>query len=1323
MPLEMNGRKYTCRKCGADFILRLKEQAAAPPEPPGERPRPAPPAATVQAFNRQPAATVPVLPEDRKTPAVTVLAADASQPAPSVSDGKLDWNIGDIVLELYEVTGLLGEGGMGRVYKVRHRDWGVDLAVKVPKPDILAAVGGAENFEREAETWVNLGLHPHSASCYYVRRIGGLPCVFAEFVSGGSLHDWIAGQGDDLPPLYRGGPRKALARIMDIAVQFAWGLKYAHEQGLVHLDVKPANVLISAEGLAKVTDFGLARAKAGPAGDAGADSSESEKQEKKQPAGTREYFSPEQAAGRPLDQHSDMWSWALCLLEMFKGGRTWEFGSVGAAVLKEYLEAGVSASWLPPMPPELAEILTRCFHEEPQLRPADMGEVAGSLVEAFRQITGQDYKRSEPASGAATADSLNNQAVSLLDLGRLDEAKKLWDKALTAQPHHPESTYNQGLQFWREGRINDDALIESIIESSRSFRGLWTCDYYRALIHLERGDCQSALELLRSLPDEDAAREEVAALRVRAEADIAGSNRLTRIMKGHASNVNGVAVARDGSLAVSASDDRNVGVWNLESGALTAMLTGHGGSVNSVAMDQSSRLVLSGGGDFASRDYVLLLWDLKEMRLVRELKGHQKKVNSVCLSHDGRLAASGGDDRTVRFWDTLTGEEIAQWTAHEGPVRAVCFSRDARNLFSGGADHKVKVWDVDSRNCLRTLEGHTGQINSLAVGLTKRYVVSAASDRTLRLWDLATGRCERVMSGHRAEINAVSVSDDHSFALSCGSDRTLKLWELASGRCLRTFEGHESWVLSSAMAGQAPLAVSGSVDSSMRIWKVNPGERNFTAPMVLSRVSTSELIVSAGETYEMHLNQAQEALKQGRASVAAEHLKEARSQPGYDRGTEAVRIWSALYLHLPRSGFRSGWETGTMAGHGLDVTALAVTPNGRHVVSGSADKTLKIWGAADGSGLSTLRGHQGDVTSICFEPEGVWLVSAGEDATIRQWDLKTGLCLRVIEANGGRINALLVTPDGQYILSGGEDMIVRIWDAATGVSLGELTGHRSPVNSLAVSLDGRAVLTASGGATGEDSLVRLWDMATGNLKQVISGHERPVNRVCFSPDGNTAYSASSDKTIKAWRLSDASCLRTYTGHAGAVNALALSTDGRFLLSGGYDRTVRLWEAGTGACLRVFEGHSAPVLAVSFSPDGCYAVSGGADNLIKIWTLDWSLDSPPLTGWEESADVWLKAFLRTREGFIPLAGPEQKSEPVSWADGDLKQLLYTLACAGYGWLAPADVSARLQALSGRPLGANEPAGPAAESGTDGAAVQKQTGWWSAFISRLRGAAGK
>ena len=209
-----------------------------------------------------PEVTVPVRSGRVPEPAATVFdPGDADVPA----DASPAWSVGQVILNRYRVLGVLGQGGMGKVYRVRHLHWGVDLAVKQPRYEIMTSAAGVEHFEREAETWVKLGLHPHTVSCYYIRRINGLPAVFAEYVSGGSLHDWIYGQSRGPRPLYRGGPEPSLARILDTAVQFAWGLQYAHDQELVHLDVKPANVMVTPDGLVKVTDFGLALAMSGPA--------------------------------------------------------------------------------------------------------------------------------------------------------------------------------------------------------------------------------------------------------------------------------------------------------------------------------------------------------------------------------------------------------------------------------------------------------------------------------------------------------------------------------------------------------------------------------------------------------------------------------------------------------------------------------------------------------------------------------------------------------------------------------------------------------------------------------------------------------------------------------------------------------------------------------------------------------------------------------------------------------------------------------------------------------------------------------------------------
>src|SRR5512139_351983 len=350
VPARLAGRTVRCPRCSARFVVAT----------PG--PAPAPEPAPTVAEEMAPAPTIPeadaVAPTVAETGAVAPTRPEGLSPADSGTRIGVSWQPGEVVLGLYEVVGVLGEGGMGRVYRVRHRGWGLDLAVKVPLPSVLEARGGADLFEREAETWVNLGLHPHVVTCHYVRRVEGLPLVFAEFVDGGSLHDAI-----------RAGRLASVESILDVAIQFAWGLHHAHEQRLVHRDVKPANVMLTSDGLAKVTDFGLARARPArlkaPGGAGGGHTMTVEGGG----AGTPAYLSPEQAAGEPLNRRSDLWSFALSVLEVFLGGRTWEYGLAAPEVLAGFRRNPSESRT--PLPEPVADLLALCFRERPEERPHD----------------------------------------------------------------------------------------------------------------------------------------------------------------------------------------------------------------------------------------------------------------------------------------------------------------------------------------------------------------------------------------------------------------------------------------------------------------------------------------------------------------------------------------------------------------------------------------------------------------------------------------------------------------------------------------------------------------------------------------------------------------------------------------------------------------------------------------------------------------------------------------------------------------------------------------------------------------------------------------
>lgn len=181
----------------------------------------------------------------------TLTLPRSARPGNNEADRKVDWEVGDVIAGKYEVLEVLGRGAMGIVYKVHHREWDLDLAVKMPLLNLVANEVWKQRFILEAQTWVDLGLHPNIVQCWYVRELGGIPRVFMDYLDGGSLKDWIK-EGKVRPGEWD--------KILDLIIQACDGLGYAHEHGVeVHRDVKPGNMLLTGAGELRVADFGIAK--------------------------------------------------------------------------------------------------------------------------------------------------------------------------------------------------------------------------------------------------------------------------------------------------------------------------------------------------------------------------------------------------------------------------------------------------------------------------------------------------------------------------------------------------------------------------------------------------------------------------------------------------------------------------------------------------------------------------------------------------------------------------------------------------------------------------------------------------------------------------------------------------------------------------------------------------------------------------------------------------------------------------------------------------------------------------------------------------------
>jgi serine/threonine protein kinase len=290
-------------------------------------------------------------------------------------------------------------------------------------------------------------------------------------------------------------------------------------------------------------------------------------------------------------------------------------------------------------------------------------------------------------------------------------------------------------------------------------------------------------------------------------------------------------------------------------------------------------------------------------------------------------------------------------------------------------------------------------------------------------------------------------------------------------------------------------------------------------------------------------------------------------------------------------------EVRSFVGHTGAVERLAVSPDGRQMLSTSADCTVRLWDLETGLPLHQLHGHSKATHGIAFNEGGRLALSGSADSTIRLWDLQTAKERKHFKGHKGQVWCVCFGPDGQSIASAGADKTVRLWDLATGKETRRFAGHTAAVMSLAFSPDGKQMITCS-----HDRTLRLWDVETGQEVRTFEGHTGPVITVVFVADGQRVLSCSHDKTLRLWSVGDGKTLRVFEGHSDTIVGLALSPEGKRILSGGKDGDLRLWDLDSGAALGTIGRHSGKVTCVAFTPDGSRALTGSDDRTLRLWRL-------------------------------------------------------------------------------------------------------------------------
>ena len=556
---------------------------------------------------------------------------------------------------------------------------------------------------------------------------------------------------------------------------------------------------------------------------------------------------------------------------------------------------------------------------------------------------------------------------------------------------------------------------------------------------------------------------------------------------GHMALIKDIAFTPDGRQLVSASDDKTIRVWDLETGKTLRIIRGeiapgNAGKIFAMVLSPDGKWLAAGGWFPGTRkeSFAVRLYDFSSGHLVALLRGHDNGVSSLAFSPDGRHLISGSGDNTAILWDVEARQLKHRLTAHRGPIYGVGFTPDGERVVTGSVDHELRLWRVSDGGEIAHMLGHGDKVSSLAVA-SDGTIASGDASGEIRLWDGKTGAFRKVLARLGMGASGLSISADGRLLLSgiINAPATCHVYDLVSGREIATYSGHDNSVTATAISPDGRWAATGGGDKKeIHFWDLRSGEPRLGPDgWPLSLAGQGQPVLAVGfSTDGRQIGWGNESADPGGVT------------PVNDRGPlqHAITLPSTGdALPQPRRLDRPSIQAGESPPQ-LQTSDKATTP--AEGAFGRAAGTHGEWS------LSRREGGQYDGFAILDIKKGEQVVASVERSHV----------------DGYQHRSYSFSPDGETIFSGGDTGVLTAYDRA-GKTLGEFIGHEGDVLAIAPSPDGRFLISGS-----TDQTVRLWNLKTRELLVTLF-QSRDGEWVIWTPQGYYAASGPGADLI-GWQI-------------------------------------------------------------------------------------------------------------------------------------------------------------------------------------------------------------